>query len=320
MANPTKLETYTMTMTATLPFNIDIRMLAKFAQLDVNNVVCIKYKSTLRCLPIYHKLKNKNKNKSKSKTTFYNQCTLVIRIRDNKIIETKFFNNGYIHMTGCKFHIDGYKTLHRILHILTEQKIYGVVHVHTGQKKLMLAKYVDDEALNKITHVCDLFDAIQNIMPDDICAVVYSYIPRGFQLEPILINTGYNTNILINLKAFHKILRTKHKLNSSYDPLVYVAINLKIKSVLAKSESTVLIFRTGRIIISNKNYEQITKTYDFINNLISQYLEQIQRTHIGGTQTTNIKKVIYSRKNNIFLYVIKRINRKIAKNVYKGFS
>lgn len=274
---PTPLKLYTITATTYLSVGVNTLFLAKFVDLDDSCVVCVKYGKSIRSLPIYETLKNTNSKKSNR--AFYNQCTLVIRIRDDKIIETKFFNNGYIHMTGCKTLEDGPRTLEKILEILKVQKVIEAFD-EKKQKKFLLCKYVED--IEKV-----------DIKP----------------LRIVLINTGFDTRCPINRESLHKVLVEKYNLQSKLDPLVYVAVNVKYVTDTG-AKVTLLLFRTGKVIISYNDLDEIKKAYHFINKLIRENYAEVRCEPKCEKESNNIKKVIFSRKNQIILYVLKRTNRK----------
>lgn len=312
-----ELKTYTITMTIYLPFKIKIRLLSKFTSLCDDNVICKKYGTTFEYLPIYQSLKNKKK--IEMVRIFYNQCTLVMRIRFKKCIEVKIFNTGYIHMTGCYSHNDGCITLLKLFDILTELKVYNMTHKITNKSKYMIAKYVSDiDAVKKLMPGLKIVIELNHIFEYDISNIISNYCVHTIKMETVMINTGYKLNMSINREELHKLLRYEYKLNSSYDPLVYVAINLKYKTD-TNEYVTVLIFITGSIILSHKKYSEIRKAYNFINKCVKDNYSKIKGSEILN-KTPNIKRTIFSRRNNIILYVMKRTNKKNVKTVYTGFS
>lgn len=101
-----------------------------------------------------------------------------------------------------------------------------------------------------------------------------------------LVNAHFSTNFDINREELQKILKTKYKLKTSFDPLKYQGVNVKF-SIDEKNKGvckcvgkckciSILIFRTGKIIITgSKDLTLTIKAYEFINEVFKDNFENI---------------------------------------------
>jgi TATA-box binding protein (TBP) (component of TFIID and TFIIIB) len=89
-------------------------------------------------------------------------------------------------------------------------------------------------------------------------------------VEIAMINSDFQTNFNINQPLLTTLLQHNYGLFVKYDPISYPGVNVKYK------EDTILIFRTGKVIITGaKSYEDIEEGYRFINQVFKKHYEVI---------------------------------------------
>lgn len=194
----------------------------------------------------YSEKNEKKKRKNTKKKCFFNQITM--HIYNNKIINVKIFNNGKIQMTGLKTQEQGLETI-------------------------------------KI-----LINELKNINKTD--SLIYSDQLSINDYEIVMVNTDFDIKYKINRELLHRDLLNMG-ITSSYEPIMYPGVNMKYfynkefknEGICKCSEKckgkgkgcgngnckriTIAIFNSGKIIITGgRNFEQITESYNFINNIL----------------------------------------------------
>jgi TATA-box binding protein (TBP) (component of TFIID and TFIIIB) len=210
-------------------------------------------------LPVKEKKRRMSKRKKSSKANpFYNQITIVMRIYEGdkdvvykenkngenvrcldkiKKINLKLFKNGSVQMSGVKNYKYTNRALNKLVYRLSES-INGI-------------DFVEDK--NSIT-ISDF-----NIY---------------------MINSNYRINIHVNRKKLFEILNKK-KIKSSYEKCIRACVIVKYCPTIKNDEEkevSLFIFEKGNIIITGaRNLEHIVESYNYINNIIFEHIDEITK-------------------------------------------
>jgi len=245
----------------------------------------------------------KGDKKKKSKRLFYNQLTLEVLLGDQKKVNCKVFTNGVIQMTGCRTRYDAHNASAIVVdaveringydienkgdlvsirnysirlinsnfnigadRVIDRYELYNVLNANFDfllsyfnpdqypGVKVYFKYYQDDDMYDwKTINVCQWLTSIKG----DVCI-------------PIFFKHNITGKDLIKLS--HKKLIAMGIDDFSIRDKIYRAINSKklVKTV------TIIVFRTGQIIITGANsLAQLYSAYDFINNTIDTYYSDV---------------------------------------------
>jgi len=210
-------------------------------------------------LPIKEKKRRVSKRKKTSKANpFYNQITIVMRIYEGnkgvvykeekdgtqtrsldkiKKINLKLFKNGSVQMSGVKNYKYTNRALNKLVYRLSET-IDGV-------------NFVEDKNILKVS-----------------------------DFNIYMINSNYQINIHVNRKKLFDIL-TKKKIKSSYEKCIRACVIVKYTPSIKNEEEkevSLFIFEKGNIIITGaRNLEHIIESYNYINNIIFEHVDEITK-------------------------------------------
>lgn len=228
--------------------SIDYEKIFDYVNLDKNNL-CLKKlgkkKEELSELDSLYNKYGKKKKKKKNDGVFYNQVTLILNTGDN-LINIFIFKNGKIKLAGCEKELDIQKSLYFLLKLLKNTYIY-----HQNNNIIENIKFVDD-----IKNICISDIQINNIV-------------SNFKLEE---DIEYNRDIL------HEKLN-EEKIPSTYESCKHSSVIIK-KEYKNNKITTIIVFHTGSIIImGSKTLKEVVCGYNFINNFIKKYNDDIVKTH-----------------------------------------
>lgn len=235
----------TMTITCKLNSEFNVKNIGKYVDLSRNGIVeAICGRDIIRTL--IPKKNNSQKNK-KDKKQFYNQVTLKINTKKDKIINIKLFINGSIQMTGCKS-IDGsIEALEKLLNILKKEKAV----ISTKDFKLEDKPFVANTS--KLT--------MDNIY-DFKVAMINSNFSIGFNVD--------------RFKLFNCM--TKDNIDATYDPIIHAGVIVRYNT--GDKIISVFVFESGSIVITGaRNCKQIYEAYNFINKYLLQNYKYIVKTN-----------------------------------------
>ena len=130
---PDDVSISTMTITCKIDAEFNVTNIGKYIDLKYNGIVAVRHgnsddKTANRSLIIKKQSAQKNRKKKKA---FYNQVTILVRTKKNKITNVKLFTNGAIQMTGCKS-IDG--VIDALTKIFTELKVVKATFDYKSNK------------------------------------------------------------------------------------------------------------------------------------------------------------------------------------------
>ena len=252
------LRVSTMTMCSGINANIDLSKL--YDNLPINE--------EFRYIEFFDKNKGESYKKVKKprkkteKKYFYNQLTIQI-FEDNKIINTKLFNNGKIQMTGLK---------------------------HQTQAKNCVTKIIN--SINLMVQKEQIVDN-NNLEPLEfkICMINTDFdirfeIKRDI-LHRIVINEGYYSSFEptiypgVNIKYYYN----HNSLNNDGICKCEGSCDGKGNGMCCK-KITVAAFNSGCIIITGaQSFDQLNKAYDFITKIIDNNKDKI------CVDNSNLKKI-----------------------------
>lgn len=239
--------------------DLNLDNIFKYVSLNQADVLVVKKNnSNLRSIISLKQTKRRSKTEQEKKktTSFQNSLTIVIRKFNHPVSEEeldnegkvnlKLFNNGSIQMSGCK-DLDG---VNLVLNKLTAILKKGKTVMKDGKKTKI--NYVDDTSKVQVS---------------------------GFKLD--MINCNYKVKVTINREKLNNLL-IKKKIKSSYEPCIRACVIIKYmpeQNNTTKKEISIFVFEQGNIIITGaKNQSQIEQGVSFINGILINHLEDVQKT------------------------------------------
>lgn len=254
---PDDLTISTMTIICKLNINFNLENISKYIDLNVNDVITVKWGSltcTNRTL-----IAKKGKKKKRVKRSFYNQTTLIVRTKKTKPINIKLFQNGSLHATGCKDIIELFDTIETLFNKL---KITKAIINPQSLNEIIEKPYVSDISLLKLENLYD------------------------FQI--VMINSNFNIGFKINREKLYDLL-INDGYTCTYDPLIHACVNCKFSYSVSQIIS-IFIFESGSIIITGANRsDQIIASYNFINKFILTNYHYIVNNNSANRDKTIMK-------------------------------
>ena len=235
---------------------------------------------------------------------FYNQITLEIKLLDDKIINCKVFTNGSIQMTGCRNKSDAIEASRTIVAAI--RKIGGYLPNDDDKNNEFRVKLMnfDIRLINSNFRIGEIIDRynlfnfltknhnfLVKFEPTDYPGVKIQYecyldqTMSEWKREDVcewLQNNGCKECIP---KFFNNNITGSELINISHTKLKNMGIdNFKIRTKLMKlikskeliKKVTIIVFRTGELIITGANaMNQIYLAYNFINDVIDKNYEDL---------------------------------------------
>ena len=294
----------------------------------INKEILLKY-ICQKCFDIsVDNIKNHNciPSKKKIKGGFYNQQTLLIKIKNGKKINLKIFWNGNVQLTGLKIEDEGKEAINRLIEIIKE------INLHLKSNNLFKnykIPFLLGNISDKKTSDSFLNDKNKNIVKCNINDI------KLVNFKVCLINADFVINFEIKRNILYELLKKKYKIMVSYEPDYYQGVNSKFywnkrwnsefnysgicrcskgSGCNGKGEGngdgdckkvTIAIFQSGKIIITgSKNYCQTRDAYMFINEILDENYELIKKSKFLLKKTDDIinKKRYYLDINKIENY------------------
>ncbi|AYV78689.1 MAG: TATA box binding protein [Edafosvirus sp.] len=237
----------TMTIVCKVETEFKVDNIGKYIDLSYNNIISVRYGSSLESRSLLPKKKEKEKKKKKKKKNFYNQVSVVIKPKKNNPINVKLFNNGSIQMTGCKSLENAVEVLGKLFDKLKTVKAI-----------------VDPITVNKVIEK----PFVTNYTNLSLGAV------KDFRIA--MINSNFNIGFKIDRDKLYGLL-LENDFECTYDPIMHACVNIKHVYSELKNIS-IFVFESGAIIITGANScDHITSAYNFINKyLLSNYKEIVK--------------------------------------------
>ncbi len=272
----------TMCAKCKLGTELNIDLIKNHMNLNYDDIIKVKINNdSMRTLIEAKKKKRRTKRKTKtSSNPFYNQITVVIRINegpyenihDEPKINLKLFKNGSVQISGLKNIEYANKALNKLIYCLSQVK----------------GKMVD----GKIEEV----SFVENKSKLGI-----------FDFEIYMINSNYMVNLMIDRTKLYALLLMK-KIKASYEKCVRACVNIKYVPLEHNNEEkdvSVFIFEKGNIIITGaRNFHHVISTYDYINNILLNHIDDIIKKDddYEGEMILKIYEDIYKdNKHKLFL-------------------
>lgn len=244
----------TMCAKCNLGTKIDVDNIYEHLKLDDNDILTVKVDKDKQrtILPVKVKKRRTTKKKTNGKSNpFYNQITIVVRVYEgDKDIIIK----------------NGEKCMDKIRKINVKLFKNGSIQI-SGVKKL---KYTN-RALNKLVYrLSEINNDIKFVDDYDNLAI--------YDFSIYMINSNYKINLHVNRKKLFDILKKK-KIKSSYEKCIRACVIVKycpmIKN-LEEKEVSLFVFEKGNIIITGaRNLEHIVESYNYMNNIILEHIDDI---------------------------------------------
>jgi len=264
---PKEVSISTMCASCKIDVKLNIVNIENYLQLNSDDILAVKInKDRIRTLltnnnkPKRHKKNNNIIKIDNSKNYFYNQITVVIRVTHGKTdnldkepkINMKLFKNGSIQMSGCKNITFINIALNKIIVRLKEIK----AKIENGKiiEKLFIEEYKNINIIN-------------------------------FKID--MINSNYQISIQIDrIKLYNLLL--KKKIKALYEPCIRACVIIKYTPEEFNNENkeiSIFIFKKGNITIAGaKSENHIISSYNYINNIILNYKDNIIKKEKRNTQ------------------------------------
>lgn len=235
----------TMTITCKFPSKFNVVNIGKYIDLSRNGIVeVICGKDIFRSL--IPKKNNSQKNK-KEKKQFYNQTSLKINTKKDKLINIKLFINGSIQMTGCKSIEGSTEALQKLLSLLKIEKAI----IDTKTFKLEDKPFVTN--ISKMT--------MENL----------------YDFKIVMINSNFNIGFLVDRYKLYKYM-TKDNIDATYDPIIHAGVIMRYNA--GDKIISVFIFEGGSIVITGaRTCKHINDAYNFINKYMLQNYKYVVKTN-----------------------------------------
>lgn len=276
-------------------------------------LVSIEYKKDGQIFVRGNKFKKKSASKKKKRKLFMNQITTEYLIIDKKIINCKIFTNGSLQMTGCRDKNDAIEVAKHVVGIIKSHDCYDYTALNPNctlsadekERKAVKIYNFSIKMINSNFHFNFKIDRdkLKNIISLDYPYLVeydplsYPGVKIKFRFYVREENINWNVEDVIKwlhlndcsdcINPFikHSICGKKLLLIDN-KKLLQIGINdSDMRNKLIKKINnnkkfikviTILIFRTGEVIITGANsVAQVNATYNFIITLVEKYKSEL---------------------------------------------
>ena len=247
---PTDLRISTHTATCNINSFINLSIISKYLQIDDK----IKYIEHGDSIKKGVNMKVQSKKARDKKRVFFNQITIIVEPKPDRLNNVKLFNNGAVSMTGLKHFDEGEISINIILDKIKHLK--GVYFKKLNEEQLEKLKEtqqrmsqtgVECKFCNKTvschnvkTTICEPSHYICNICSDEDhieCKQCNSSLVEQGVISPsvckikdykiVLINSDYYLGFEIKRNVLHELLLNEYNTFSSYEPCIYPGVNSK---------------------------------------------------------------------------------------------
>jgi TATA-box binding protein (TBP) (component of TFIID and TFIIIB) len=242
--SPTDLRISTHTATCNINTLINLQIVAKY--LKINDQ--IKYVEYGDSIIKGENMKIQSKKAKAKKRVFFNQITIIVQPKKDRLNNVKLFNNGAVSMTGLKQFDEGEISINILLNSI--KHLQGVFYYNLNGLQLdnleeqpsngvecsFCNKNVshNNVKLTKCQHyICNIcaetdFDKCKHCNTSLIEQGVESPLTCKIKdYKIVLINSDYYLGFEIKRNVLHELLINKYKIFSSYEPCIYPGVNSK---------------------------------------------------------------------------------------------
>ena len=241
--SPTDLRISTHTATCNINSFINLSIIAKYLDID-DKIKYIEHGKTTKG----ENMKIQSKKAKEKKRVFFNQITIIVEPKKNRLNNVKLFNNGAVSMTGLKNFDEGQISINLLLDRI--KHIKGVYF--NNLTELKLEKMSNDNILDIECKFCDKIVSHHNIKETKCghyicnicskeehteCKSCRSNLVENGLLAPstckikdykiVLINSDYYLGFEIKRDVLQDLLSNKYNIFSSYEPCIYPGVNSK---------------------------------------------------------------------------------------------
>ena len=241
--SPTDLRISTHTATCNINSFISLNLISKYLEID-DKIKYIEHGKTNKG----ENMKIQSKKAKEKKRVFFNQITIIVEPKKDRLNNVKLFNNGAVSMTGLKSFDEGQISINllldRIKHIkgvyfndLTEEKIEKMsndnnldIECAFCNKSVSCHNIKETKCEHYICNICSNDEHIE-------CKTCNSNLIENGLLAPntckikdykiVLINSDYYLGFEIKREVLQYLLCNKYNIFSSYEPCIYPGVNSK---------------------------------------------------------------------------------------------
>lgn len=274
---PSELRISTITAISNIGVNVSLKNIHKYIEVEnYENESPIMSIATgnldiKKSIKYQQKKKNKKK-KQQAKKTFFNQCTIIIKISENKYVNLKIFLNGNIQMTGLKRTEDGEKCIQLLIDELTKTQIEQDIIIRKKFKEITTDILKLD--VSKITKFCfELFKGKHNTINNQY--INSEYLLAKYSKLPKIMETFRKFQLYLYLSSLelpqefekeeiiYNILGECDKINTNWD-------NNKGKlQIINKIEEIIKEYQFE--FTNNGGYNLVEKLYNMYNVVYTEY-------------------------------------------------
>lgn len=272
----------TMCANCSLGTNLDLNAIYDKLNLNLNDILTVKVNQDKikTIIPAKNKKKRTTKRNTQKKTNpFYNQITIVMRVYEEDMDQEYYKTNDSDEYNSEEYNSEEYNS-DDSYNKLTDQdywkslKKLNIKIFKNGSIQMSGVKNYNytNRALNKLVY--RLTEINDNIIIENIDNLgIYNF-------NIYMINSNYKIAININRKKLFDILCMK-KIKSSYEKCIRACVIVKylpkVKNDKEK-EVSIFIFEKGNIIITGARcFEHIVESYNYINDIILEHIEDITK-------------------------------------------
>lgn len=247
---PPELTIATITLTCSIPVTFITKNISLMLPLSPDFINSVKWGNSSEILRqiIPSKKKKKVTKKMVNKNNFYNQVSISIISPQNvegKFIKMniKLFNSGAIQVTGCKKISYFFWAIDRLF------------------KMLQVKQFILEDDVEK---------EIELVRP-----AYFLHIMGLNNVKIGMINNVFFAGFKINREKLYDYL-VKDKFEVTFDQSRAPSLNMKYMTVNMRQPITILVFRTGKCMITGMgSYANIIECYKFINEYFGKHYDAI---------------------------------------------
>jgi len=242
--SPTDLRISTHTATCNINSIINLQIVSKYLSID-DKIKYIEYGDSIN-KGENHKVQSK-KAKAK-KRVFFNQITIIVQPKPDRLNNIKLFNNGSVSMTGLKKFDEGEISMNIILNKIKNLKgVYfkKLSEIHLEKLKETHPSGIECNFCNKIVshhnvkitkcnhYICNICNTDElteckhcktSLVEDGVMSPLTC---KTKDYKIVLINSDYYLGFEIKRNVLHELLLNKYHTFSSYEPCIYPGVNSK---------------------------------------------------------------------------------------------